>query len=191
MWELGNVMRTWQSLAHWPPPESMCPCVQRSSAVALRHTLAGLHFPADWKQSHCWFSPKRSIWKCNCLELHGGSERPDLSVNNFLLSWMHWALLSTVFSLEIISVEGRGFGYFSFMLCLLLSGGDSPFPSFSVLAKWCDYGGQGSSPFTVKFLSVFIAQGCIRTDVHLPVNVPLLLGCVTWCFVSQYHASGQ
>lgn len=67
------------------PPAHFCVC-SALSAVGLCNTFAGLHFPLDWKQSHCWFFPKTSIWKCNCLELHGVSERPDLAVNNFCLS---------------------------------------------------------------------------------------------------------
>lgn len=90
------------------PAAHFCVC-SAPSAVGLCNTFTGLHFPLDWKQSHCWFFPKRSIWKCNCLELHGGSERPDLAVNNFCLSQTHWALLSTAFSLSITSIEGRFF----------------------------------------------------------------------------------
>lgn len=102
MWELGNVKCACQRWVLKPTNLHLraCACVHTAlSAAALCNTFAGLHFPVDWKQSHSWFSPKISIWKCNFLELHGGSERPDLAVNNFLLSQTHRALLSTAFSL--------------------------------------------------------------------------------------------
>lgn len=59
-------------------PEPLClgralgSCPPARLLGLMCNTFPGLHFPADWKQSHCWFSPKRLIWKCNCLELHGG-----------------------------------------------------------------------------------------------------------------------
>lgn len=189
----GNVKWAWQSWVLKPTNLYLraCACVHIAlSAAALCNTFAGLHFPVDWKQSQCWFSPKRSIWKCNCLELHGGSERPDLAVNNFL-SQTHRALLSTAFSLldDFSWKEVRFFlAVVFFMLCFFLSETDSHFALSLALAKWCDYGGQGSSPFTVKFLCVFIAQDYIRTDVPLPGNLALLLPSdMLVCCLSQLY----
>lgn len=56
------------------------------AAGDLCNTFPGLHFPADWKQSHCWFSPKKIYLEVQLPWITWWRERPDLAVNNFPLS---------------------------------------------------------------------------------------------------------
>lgn len=50
-----------------PEPPSVlagpwAPALLAPPAGDLCNTFPGLHFPADWKQSHCWFSPKKDLF---------------------------------------------------------------------------------------------------------------------------------
>ena len=73
----------------------------------LCNTFPGLHFPADWKQSHCWFSPKKIYLEVQLPWITWWRERPDLAVNNFPLSHTG-AWLAAESKLQMMVLDGEG-----------------------------------------------------------------------------------
>ena len=86
----------------WPP------ALLTLAAGDLCNTFPGLHFPADWEQSHCWFSPKKIYLEVQLPWITWWRERPDLAVNNFPLSHTGaWLAAQSKLQMTVLNGEGE------------------------------------------------------------------------------------